>query len=248
MRVSRGQSGDHHRAGASNDDRSVQTRNKTFTNAPLPTPILSQTSMALSSASEQAPADVTGPEVHTSLVATLRNQCPTCAAAMAPDQRYCVECGERRGAPRVAALDGSSSRPPAEEPVFRAAPPRARGMSVNTTLVAVIGTLLLALGVGVLIGRSGASTSIKAPPAQVVTVEGSGTPGAASNTATQPAITPTATPTGKATGTTGKAAAKSSTKPASTTATPKAVKVGTPGKGRGYQHGHFTGNFFGEEG
>jgi hypothetical protein len=121
-------------------------------------------------------------------------------------------------------------------------------MSVNTTLVAVIGTLLLALGVGVLIGRSGASTSIKAPPAQVVTVEGSGTPGAASNTATQPAITPTATPTGKATGTTGKAAAKSSTKPASTTATPKAVKVGTPGKGRGYQHGHFTGNFFGEEG
>jgi hypothetical protein len=130
----------------------------------------------------------------------------------------------------------------------RAASPRARGMSANTTLVAGIGTLLLALGVGVLIGRSGGSTSIKAPPAQVVTVEGAGSSTAASNTATQPAITPTSTPTSKSAGTAGKTAAKSSTKPASTTSTPKAVKVGTPGKGRGYQHGHFTGNFFGEEG
>jgi hypothetical protein len=24
------------------------------------------------------------------------------------------------------------------------------------------------------------------------------------------------------------------------------VKVGTPGHGRGYQHGHFTGEFFGQ--
>jgi hypothetical protein len=201
--------------------------------------------MALSSASEQAPADVTSHEVHTSLTAALRDQCPACAAAMAPDQRYCVECGERRGAARVASLNGSASHAPREEPL--AHPPQGKGMSINTTLVAGIGTLLLALGVGVLIGRSGESTSIKSPPAQVVTVDGGGS-AAASTTATQPAITPTSTPTSKSGTTPGKAAAKSSAKPTSTTSTPKTVKVGTPGKGRGYQHGHFTGNFFGEEG
>src|SRR5690349_3633821 len=30
--------------------------------------------------------------------------CPECAAALAPDQRYCLQCGARRGAPRVDAL------------------------------------------------------------------------------------------------------------------------------------------------
>ena len=59
-------------------------------------------------------------------------------------------------------------------------------MTVNSTLIAIIGTLLLAMGVGVLIGRSGNSTSAKSPPAQVVTVAGAAgaTAGA---TSTQPA-------------------------------------------------------------
>jgi glutamate synthase domain-containing protein 2 len=121
-------------------------------------------------------------------------------------------------------------------------------MQVNSTLLAVIGTLLLAMGVGVLIGRSGNNASVKSPPAQVVTIAGA----AAGTGASTPTSTP-ATPQAPAAGVTqakkssptsssAKSAPKKSAAPA-----PKAVKVGSAGKGSGYQQGHFTGNFFGPE-
>lgn len=117
-------------------------------------------------------------------------------------------------------------------------------MSVNSTLIAGIGLLLLAMGIGVLIGRSGNNASLRSAPAQIVTVAGAGA-AAPSATATAPASSPSATPTSKSGGT---HAAKSpkSAKKAPTTPLPKAVKVGTPGHGPGYKNGHFTGNFFGE--
>jgi hypothetical protein len=118
-------------------------------------------------------------------------------------------------------------------------------MPVNATLIAGIGTLLLAMGIGVLIGRSGNNTSVKSPPAQIVTVAGAGA--AASGAAAQPSTSSTATPTTKSSNT--HATAKSTTKSGSTKSSapqPKAVKVGSPGHGKGYQNGHFTGNFFGE--
>ena len=113
-------------------------------------------------------------------------------------------------------------------------------MSVNNTLLAIIGTLLLALGVGVLIGRTSGGSSSKTPPVRVVTV--AGTAGGAG----------TATPQ-QGSGSTAAAAAKAKHASAHAAAAPKhkvtlkVVKVGTPGKGPGYQHGHFTGNFFGPE-
>jgi hypothetical protein len=121
-------------------------------------------------------------------------------------------------------------------------------VSVNATLIAAIGTLLLAMGVGVLIGRSGnnSSPSAKSPAVQVVTVGGAsgGASGAAASTPTTPAATPasggssTAKPSGQAAGKPA-AAAKPPAAP------PKVVTVGSPGKGPGYQGGKFTGNFFG---
>jgi hypothetical protein len=205
-------------------------------------------------AAGSAPADVeTADEAVTaelrpaSMVTAVRSdQCPACSTAMASDQRYCLECGERRGPARVPLLDSSSQRARAREtPAAHRPPARARA-SVNSTLIAGIGTLLLAMGVGVLIGRSANSTSAKAPPAQVVTVAGGGgTAGtAAASTAAQ---TP---PAGAAKAPTASGASATPARSASkapSAAPPKAVKVGSPGKGPGYQHGHFTGNFFGPE-
>jgi hypothetical protein len=162
---------------------------------------------------------------------------------MAADQRYCVECGERRGAPRVSLLEGPARRP-SESPPQSAPSPRRRIAPVNSTLVSIIGILLLAMGIGVLIGRSG-NTTVKSPPAQVVTV--SGVP--ATGTAATPATSTGATPTSESSSAAAKAKSKASAKATPTTSKvplPKAVKVGSPGHGRGYQNGHFTGNFFGE--
>jgi hypothetical protein len=197
-------------------------------------------------ANEAASTDVTTPEpeARPSLTTVVRDQCVACGAPLAADQRYCVECGERSRAPRVPILDVPSR---AEDQAASRAGRRAR-TSINTTLIAGVGTLLLAMGVGVLIGRSGNGTTAKNPPAQIVTVAGSG---AASSSPTSPASTPSAsagasTSTKAAAASSSAAAAKSASK-ASSTPPPKVVKIGSPGKGRGYQHGHFTGKFFGSE-
>jgi hypothetical protein len=182
--------------------------------------------------------------IHPLLGARPGQGCAACGAAMAADQRYCVECGERRGAPRVSLLEGPAQRP-RESPQQSAPAPQRRITPVNSTLIAIIGTLLLALGIGVLIGRSG-NTSVKSPPAQVVTISGGPATGTATTTpATGTATTPASGSSSTTARTKSKAAAKS-TSTKSTTPPPKAVKVGTAGHGRGYQNGHFTGNFFGE--
>jgi hypothetical protein len=107
--------------------------------------------------------------------------CAACGVPLAVDQRYCLECGERRpgvseflrsGPPRAAAPPAAppGSRPPGG-PVGEAQPFRSSALS----LLAGVGVLLLAMGVGVLIGRSGGGSAKSAPPAEVVTVSGTGT-------------------------------------------------------------------------
>jgi hypothetical protein len=87
------------------------------------------------------------------------------------------------------------------------------------TLIAGIGVLLLAMGVGVLIGRSGGSSSTGAAAPQVITVGGAGT-GAANTTPTP--TTPAETPAAKsaAGAAAGAAAAKHKAKEAGVGATP----------------------------
>jgi hypothetical protein len=182
-------------------------------------------------------------ELHPLLGAAVRQGCAACGASMAADQRYCVECGERRGAPRVSLLEGPAHRPRESPP--QSAPARRRIAPVNSTLISIIGILLLAMGIGVLIGRSG-NTTVKSPPAQVVTVSGGPSTGAAATTPTTSTGTTAAAESSSAAA---KAKSKASAKTTPTTSKvplPKAVKVGSAGHGRGYQNGHFTGNFFGE--
>ncbi|GAC1438883.1 MAG: hypothetical protein NVSMB51_15720 [Solirubrobacteraceae bacterium] len=97
-------------------------------------------------------------------------RCRSCGTPLATDQRYCLECGEARTpfAPPVAAVAA-----PAPRAATGFLPPL-RDNSAMAALAA-IGCLLLAMGVGVLIGRSGGSRgTVTQPPAQVITLAGTG--------------------------------------------------------------------------
>jgi hypothetical protein len=124
--------------------------------------------------------------------------CASCGAALADDQRDCLECGERR-APMSSVLlggatpDGNAPAAPVGTPV--AGPPpgeQAASTASDTTrgnavtVIAGVGVLLLAMGVGVLIGRSG-SPKQSAAPAQVISV---GSAAAAGTGTTASATTP----------------------------------------------------------
>lgn len=182
---------------------------------------------------------------------------------MVADQRYCLECGQRRGEPRLPFMDASSlmetavqrRRPPAAAPT----PPRKKGgrISANTALIAGVGTLLLALGIGVLIGRSGNQGSTQAAAAPQIIKVPSG--GAEASTATA-----STGGSGKGSGKKnssggGKAKAASKTgangqseaaeevlKPvAGADLPPPETKVGDKGSGAGYNKNHeFDGSFF----
>jgi hypothetical protein len=97
--------------------------------------------------------------------------CRRCGAPLADDQRYCLQCGERRVPVRSALLSGPPASPPPSAPPFPpgTAPTEGPARGGAVTVLAGVGVLLLAMGVGVLIGRSGASSSSAGPPA-VVTV------------------------------------------------------------------------------
>src|SRR6476659_2589121 len=77
------------------------------------------------------------------------DHCPSCGALVANDQRYCLECGHRRGDPRLPFMDAvvfmdAMNRPP--EAASASPKSRKRGVSPNAALIAGVGTLLLALG------------------------------------------------------------------------------------------------------
>ena len=172
-------------------------------------------------------------------------QCAACGATLAPDQRYCVECGQRRGPTLPAVLaNAASSKADAAAP---AAPPR-RGsrISPNTALIAGIGTLMLALATGVLIGRTSSPSSSKGVSVQYLAAPAStAAPASGGVAGTSAAGTPT-TATSSAPSSHKTSGSSAAAKVLKGKAPPKAVvKPGTQGKGPGYQKGKFTGKFFG---
>ncbi|HXR30486.1 MAG TPA: hypothetical protein VN752_05050 [Solirubrobacterales bacterium] len=108
--------------------------------------------------------------------------CRECGAPLAIDQRYCLNCGRRRGEPRVdfrqhlpvgnaANGNGTAPQPEASAPVRPAATPPApekpqRDYAPLAAVggIAVLGVMLL---LGVLIGKGGGD-SASAPPPQIV--------------------------------------------------------------------------------
>ncbi|HEX3043047.1 MAG TPA: hypothetical protein VHP56_13250 [Solirubrobacterales bacterium] len=109
----------------------------------------------------------------------MSDACPSCGSSLLPDQRYCLSCGQRRGEPRlpimdaVAYMDASKRPQPAAAAAPPESPPRRRPpISASSSLVAVVATLVLALGVGVLIGRSGDNGATNAAAPQIIRVGG----------------------------------------------------------------------------
>jgi hypothetical protein len=110
--------------------------------------------------------------------------CAACGSPLAADQRYCLECGERSPQTSEFLLSGApvASSPPASPPRPPGAPSDAQpGPRNNNTvsLLAGVGVLLLAMGVGVLIGRSGGSSKQSPAAVQVVTAPSGASTGTA---------------------------------------------------------------------
>jgi hypothetical protein len=122
-------------------------------------------------------------------------QCAVCGAPLAGDQRYCLECGERH-VPISSFLLGAQSPgvvdqapPPSSPPAMSASSGEGSQRNGTLTVIAGVGVLLLAMGVGILIGRSGngSSKQLATAPAQVITVDtptSSATPAASEATFT----------------------------------------------------------------
>jgi hypothetical protein len=121
-----------------------------------------------------------GAPIEALVAGTVGDRCVNCGAPLSSDQRYCVVCGERRGAPRfslpataVVEETVTSSAPPPK-------PPRRARLGSGTTLVAGVATLLLAVLVGVLIGHGSASNGAKtvAGPTKIIKINSGVAPAA----------------------------------------------------------------------
>lgn len=114
--------------------------------------------------------------ITTQMPAVAAETCASCGAQLAGDQRYCLNCGARRGDARVPFMEilGGRAAPAVAAPAAVGGAGAARSQR-NLTIVASIGCLLLALGVGVLIGHGGRDrTPASSSPAQVISVQGGG--------------------------------------------------------------------------
>lgn len=202
------------------------------------------------------------------LIGSLADRCASCDAPLASDQRYCIQCGERRGQRRFSTTTMTAQPAPESQRVVQtsAVPPRRR-VSGGGTLIAGIATLLLAMGVGVEIGgigQTGNRGGTRAAAPTVITVNGGGGSGAATTAAAaQP-------PTGKRPHVTKTEVKKAQQAAAAPKPTKKAVQKASQaassvlGAGAGQQNstvtagqsckagsagcqgGSFTGNFFGQ--
>ncbi|MET0559315.1 MAG: hypothetical protein ABW065_11665 [Solirubrobacterales bacterium] len=203
--------------------------------------------------------------IQSSAVAGGGDNCVNCGAVLAADQRYCLQCGQRRGDPRLPFMDAvvlmdavqqSQQAPPPPPPRKK----RSGGISPNAALITGIGVLLLALGLGVLIGRSGNSgTTASAPQTpQVITVNGGGAGGEGASASSESSDSTTGSgkalkskqeKAAKAKEAETQAGAESVLKPEGDVKLPPA-KVQPGGKCEsgtaGCDGGEFTGEFFGE--
>ncbi len=185
-------------------------------------------------------------------------QCPSCGAAVLSDQRYCLSCGQRRGDPRLPFMDAVVFMEAMKGPPATASPQPAkkqRRISPNAALIAGVGTLLLALGIGVLIGRTGDHGETSTAQAAPIVIKGGGGEAKTASASSAPIG-------GDAKGSKGKQspsaqkAAEVDPKGAEEVLKPAAdVKLPPPTTGvgdkcekgtAGCDGGEFTGNFFGE--
>jgi hypothetical protein len=127
-------------------------------------------------------------DIHAPTLGAEGEPCASCGSALAGDQRYCLECGARRAQARIAFREILGRQGPPRAPLAAPAVAEERTPPSGMAFIGGLVCLLLALGVGVLIGRSGNDAPTAAAPApapQVITVSG------AAPAATTPAATTT---------------------------------------------------------
>jgi hypothetical protein len=126
-------------------------------------------------------------------------KCPSCGAAIAPDQRYCLTCGQPCSPVRLAFLDVLQAESELRAPVTIAAPPagylpplpREEGaigwLRRYSGVFGLLAVLLITGLIGLLVGHWLAPSKTPAP--QIVKIEGGALPvaGAAAPTSTTPA-------------------------------------------------------------
>jgi hypothetical protein len=154
-------------------------------------------------------------------VAGSSEHCVNCAAPLASDQRYCINCGERRGKPRFALAAPQEAAAEEVTTTRSASAPRRPRTSAGLNLIAGVATLLLAMGVGVLIGHnSSGNNSTKAAATPAITINGGG---AANGSAGTAAATGAAASGAHAAASAGKGKHHGSAKHAKSAAPPKVV-------------------------
>jgi len=195
-------------------------------------------------------------------LAAVGDRCANCGNPLVSDQRYCINCGERRGKPRFTLADPPEQQTEAVRAAASRAPRRPR-TSAGFNLIAGVATLLLAMGVGVLIGHNSSSAGSKVASNQPTIIRldtnAATTPaGTSGGTATQASHSRAKSKGGKS----AKAAAAKPTKVVVQQAAAAAAKVvggnanvapatATTGSScaagtAGCQNGKLTGNYFGQ--
>lgn len=145
---------------------------------------------------QQTPREPLGPQ---------GEPCAECGAPLAADQRYCINCGRRRGEPRVAAEAPQAAPAPAAPPPSDAGRPNDVSPLGAVLGVALLGGMLL---IGVLIGRgdSGddqATTTFQVGEAPAATTTTTPNDSTAGEPESEPATTGSAIPSDWPAGTNG---------------------------------------------
>ena len=211
------------------------------------------------------PADAGAP-TEALVSGTVGDRCVNCGAPLSSDQRYCVACGERRGAPRftLPAATAAAAAEPVPAPVV-SRPPRAGSRLGVGAVIAGVATLLLAMLVGVLIGHNtagSATRTVASAPVRIIKVGGgptsSGNSGSTSgsaapakrtshkSTSRNKAKQAAAPPVSKKTAAAQQSAAAKVL--GGKSAPPATVTVGQTGSGKGFNKKthKFDGSFFGQ--
>ncbi len=121
--------------------------------------------------------------------------CPKCGSPLASDQRYCLQCGARRGEARLPyerylTPPGTGNQPPAAQP-----PPANDVSPLGAILgVALLGGMLL---IGVLLGRGEDDSTPEPPPAITTTAAATGTPNGAAPESSAPTTVTSEWPKGQ---------------------------------------------------
>ena len=127
------------------------------------------------------------PELSVPTVGASGEPCTACGASLAADQKYCLNCGERRaGVPLgLEELTPAPTAPVADAPPTAAAPPGPRSIPLTpATAAAGVGSLLVAvlLGAGIA-GITSKTPEVNVPEAKAPIVNVAGGAAAASDTA-----------------------------------------------------------------